>query len=51
MSRPRQGASRDGKPSKRKTGLTAETWETIVKALPGIIRAVAELIKVVSGIR
>lgn len=42
MRQPRHGR----KPKEGKTGLSPEVWEAICKALPGVIRAVAELIKV-----
>jgi hypothetical protein len=46
MRRPRHGAKRNAEPGKKgNTGLSPEVWETIAKALPGIIRAVAELVK------
>ena len=44
----RQPRSKKVKPSgvkPSKTGLSPEVWETIAKVLPGIIRAVAELVK------
>jgi hypothetical protein len=47
MRRPRYRAKHDAEPGKEgKTGLSPELWESIFKALPGVIRAVAELIKV-----
>jgi hypothetical protein len=42
MKSPRHGR----KPSKKsKTGLSPEVWESVCRALPGIIRAVATLIE------
>jgi hypothetical protein len=47
MRQPRNGEKRETDPGKNgKTGLSPEVWEAICKALPGVIRAVAELVKV-----
>ena len=49
MRQPRHRAKHDAEPGKSKngkTGLSPEVWEAICKALPGVIRAIAELVKV-----